>query len=145
MKHFITAGFLAAFLLCAPVHAQTCEDETALYSYQALIVSAYDADTFKAVLTIPQNDPISHYDYFVTKPITFRLLHVDAWEVRGSERAKGLMARDWFRARAVGKVVRMETDAETGKYGRLLATLCDEDGDIAVDMVAAGHAEFVDY
>lgn len=113
-----------------------------LYEYRAVIVSVYDADTVRADIDLgfgiwKRNEPL-------------RLLGLDAPEVRGEERELGLIARDALRERVLGKLVWLRTVKPTtenfpgqdmkDKYGRFLATLWDDQGNVNQWMVDAGFA-----
>ena len=82
------------------------------YWYEAEVLSAYDGDTLRVTIDLGfglrcHNVPI-------------RLLGVDTPEVRGAERARGLVVRDHVRARYVGQRVLLRTHHDQGKYGRYL-------------------------
>lgn len=128
-----------------------------IYVYQAEVVSAYDADTVTVAVDL---------GFSLTFEMRLRLYGIDAWEVRGSERERGLIARDRLRELVADQelIFRSVRDGNrvTGKYGRYLAVLylpnsaictmvvsvsCDEPGftNLNVLLVTEGHAEFVDY
>ena len=81
--------------------------------------AVYDGDTITATVDL---------GFGVSKRITGRLDGIDAPELRGPERADGLVARDWLRealdtASSVRIATRSGSACQTGKYGRWLITL----------------------
>lgn len=115
-----------------------------LYWYEADVVSVYDGDTITARVDLGFN---------VTIELRFRLSRIDAWEVRGTERPLGLLARDRARELIDGKRVVINTMKDrTGKYGRYLADVyfLNEDGEPGFTclndlLVQEGHAEYYEY
>ncbi len=88
----------------------------------------------------------------VTLRHKFRLRGIDAWEVRGKERPKGLVARDWLREQIpAGSTVYLKTHKDkVGKFGRFVTDVYirGDDGawrDLNKELVELGHAEFVNY
>ena len=117
-----------------------------LYVYQAEVISVYDADTITVLVDL---------GFHVSFEMRLRLYGIDAWELRGSEREQGLVARDWLRERILGETIMFRSVRDgsriTGKFGRYLAVLYDREEDapgftnINNLLVTEGHAEFVDY
>lgn len=117
-----------------------------LYTYRARISTEtdrdpiYDADTLR--LDIDLGFGIWKHAEVV------RLARIDAWEVRGSERTRGLAARDFVRDHLPpGTAVLIETIKDArGKYGRYLAEIHLGDGTLLSDvLVEKGHAEYQSY
>jgi micrococcal nuclease len=110
------------------------------YVYQAEVVSVYDADTVTLDVDLGFN---------VTTEQKFRLYGIDAWEMRGGERSKGTIARDWLRGQIPdGSTVYIKTEKDKqGKYGRYLATIHKDigGGSLNVKLVELGHAVFKEY
>ena len=109
------------------------------YLYEARVVGVYDADTMDLCVDLGFNIAVTH---------RVRLYGIDAWEVRGVERRRGRIARDWLREQIpVGSTVRVETiQDKQGKYGRYLAVVYDqcEQGEwrnLNQALVENGHAE----
>lgn len=89
-----------------------------------------------------------------------RLAGIDAWEIKGSERDKGLAAleyaKSWLEVTA-GNVVWLRTEKERGKYGRYVAwiypnrllALDHDDGarhlSLNYQLVQEGHGEYASY
>lgn len=122
-----------------PTDYPSCKTPPPLYVYEAIVRSVYDADTIRADIDLGfeiwrNNQP-------------FRLYGINAPEVRGSERPQGLKSRDWLRERLANdeRVILISIRDKAGKYGRYLAVLCDNEGDVITDMVSAGHARWWDY
>jgi len=129
---------LIALLALSPVSAQQDLDQF-LYWYECHDVRVVDGDTadcgelrlgFNVVLT----------------DIRFRLYGIDAWETRGSEKPKGLLAKQWLVDQIEGKnVIVMSIRDERGKFGRLLGVLWLGNVNLNERLVELGHAEFRDY
>jgi len=87
------------------------------YVYRAKILKIVDGDTVDVLLDLGCHVQIQR---------RLRFLGIDAWEIKGEEREKGLIAKDRLIelcSYAQDNVyVQTEMDA-TGKYGRLLAWL----------------------
>lgn len=103
------------------------------FVYPALIREAYDADTVRADIwqglrTIRENEAL-------------RLAGLDAWEITGAERERGLAARDALRGLILGKWVIVRTfDDKPDKYGRLLAVVWLGQLNVNRWLVEHGHA-----
>lgn len=116
--------------------------EYSLYHYKAKVISIYDGDTIRldidlGLKTWIRNEPI-------------RLARINAPELRGSERAAGIEARDFLRSLIQEKDVVVQTlKDDKGKYGRYLGEiLFEKDGawiNINDLMVQNGHAEYKEY
>lgn len=106
-----------------------------MYEYIAVVKNVHDADSFRADVDLGFGVWISN--------IPFRLLGIQGWEV-GKE--GGRAARDAARAlMPVGGEVLIKTRRDDReKYGRYLATVLCEAGDVATALVAGGHAVWWD-
>lgn len=102
-----------------------------MYEYIAVVRSVYDSDTFRADVDLGFG--------VWTSNVAFRLLGIQGWEL-GS--AKGRAARDAARTlMPVGAEVLIRTRKdEREKYGRMLATVLCEVGDVGEALIAGGHA-----
>jgi micrococcal nuclease len=109
-----------------------------IYVYRAEVERWVDADTVD--LQVDLGFGIEFHD-------RFRLQGIDAWETRGPERPKGLLAKGAVELWApVGSEVTIETDRDRkGKYGRWLATVWTEDENVNERLVREGHAERAEY
>jgi len=86
-----------------------------VYVYKAKVVKIVDGDTLDVLCDIG-------FKTQVFKRI--RLLGIDTWEVRGSEREKGLIAKKFVEEKMAevdyNVIIQTEMD-DVGKYGRVLA------------------------
>lgn len=87
-----------------------------MYEYAAHVVSVYDGDTFRADVDL---------GFRVTyRALDFRLLGLNAPELRGDSAAAGLASRDALRTLMLGQAVILQTKLDKQeKYGRWLATV----------------------
>lgn len=113
------------------------------HQYQAEVVSVYDADTLTLKVDL---------GFHVTVEEKFRLHRINGWEVRGYERQKGVVARDWLRKQIPdGSAVYIKTVKDSkGKYGRYLCDLFVQESDggyrcLNDQLVELGHAKYQDY
>lgn len=111
-----------------------------LYFYRAIVRGVYDADT----ITVDIDLGLGTWK----RGEKIRLMGIDAWELRGSEREQGLIARDWVRERILDKEVIIQSVIDkSGKYGRYLGYIYVPGYPISINeqLVAEGHAEFKVY
>lgn len=112
-----------------------------MYEYKATVVAVYDGDTITADVDLGFKS--------FQRGLKFRLFGIDAPEVRGEERADGVITRDWLRERILGKEVVIHSHKDsTGKYGRWLADvfpLDDQSKSYNQMMVEEGLAEAKTY
>ena len=88
--------------------------------YRALVTRVYDGDTITADIELG-------FGVLLTKQ-KLRLNSVKAPEIRGKNRATGLISRDALREKIDGKYVLLETDGfSKGKYGRWLVDVYFDD------------------
>ncbi|MDP2362967.1 MAG: thermonuclease family protein [Ignavibacteria bacterium] len=88
--------------------------ENVLYNYKAKIVEVYDGDTCTVDIDLGLHIWI--------KGEKIRLVRINAPELKGTERTKGLKSRDHLRNLILDKEVFIETIKDKkGKYGRYLA------------------------
>lgn len=106
------------------------------YVYRSTLLKIVDADTVDVEIDLG-------FDTKVTKRLRFLVL--DAWETRGAERAKGLIAKERITEllNAADRIyVSTLMDAE-GKYGRVLAWVWTEvDGvvsNVNLTLLEEGH------
>ena len=92
-----------------------------MYEYTALVTDVYDGDTITVDLDLGFG--------IVMREQKFRLLGIDAPEVRGPERPEGLESAMWLRDKIVNRRVTLITvknrkgaDSK-GKFGRWLASV----------------------
>lgn len=96
--------------------------EKALYNYKAEIVEVYDGDTCTVDIDLGLHTWI--------KGEKIRLVRINAPEVRGTEKSKGLKSRDYLRSLILNKEVFIETIKDKKeKYGRYLAEIWLKDSE----------------
>ena len=114
------------------------------YRYRARLDRIVDADTLDMTVDL---------GFRTTRKTRFRVAGIDAWEVRGEEREKGLEASrfvaGWAKTADVDGwpfIIDSHRDS-TGKYGRWLADVwrAVDGAHLATDLVARGHAQHVIY
>ena len=94
--------------------------ELTLYHYKAKVTSVYDGDTCTVDIDLGLHTWIAGEK--------IRLNRINAPEVRGSERAKGLKSRDFLRSKIEGNEVFIQTIKDKkGKYGRYLGEIWFEE------------------
>lgn len=115
--------------------------------YPVFVERCYDADTCTVTLDLGVNVLLASQK--------IRLYGIDAFEMRGEEKPKGIVARDWLWAQVKDKSVvvlivqkknrfGMYYDAK-GKYGRWLAILMVGDRNLNEELVTEGHAVEAEY
>ena len=122
-----------------------------MYEYRAQLVRTVDADTLDLDVDL---------GFGIHVNMRVRVARIDAWEVRGEEREKGLMAEDWVNGELDGKALLIRTEKDKkGKYGRYIAEILydkyangyteltgyEELTNLSDDLVKEGHAEYVEY
>lgn len=106
-----------------------------MYHYRAHVLRVYDGDTITVRIDL---------GFSVFTEQRLRLARVNAWEVRGTERPAGLIARDWLRDQILGKTVEVTTE-KTGKYGRWIAEVTHGGGNLSDQIVATQNGKYQDY
>jgi micrococcal nuclease len=87
-----------------------------LYFYKAHVINVYDGDTCRVDIDLGLKTWI--------KNERIRLSRINAPELRGDEREKGLLSRDYLRELVLEKEVTLQTAKDkVGKYGRYLGEL----------------------
>lgn len=85
-----------------------------MYEYRARVTSVYDGDTFRADIDLGFR--------VMCRSLDFRMLGINAPEVRGDTEAAGLASRDALRGLVLGFDVTLRTQLDKQeKYGRWLA------------------------
>jgi len=113
------------------------------YHYKAIVKSVYDGDTCTVDIDLGLKAWICDEK--------IRLYGINAPEIRGDERAKGLQSRDFLRETISGQEVLLQTFKDRkGKYGRYLANIWirDENNnliDVNKLLVDSGHAVYKEY
>lgn len=114
-----------------------------LYVYKAHVVSVYDGDT----CTIDIDLGLSTWIHSEK----IRLHRIDAPELRGAERERGILSRDYLRRLIFDRDIMLETIKDRKeKYGRYLGEIWvlddnDEYYNVNDKMVKDGYAVYFDY
>jgi len=107
------------------------------YRYVALVERVVDGDTVDLLVDL---------GFYIHIRERFRLANIDAWEVRGEERVKGLKAKLFLLNEIEGRHITLISGKDKGKYGRWIATIILEDGtNINTELVRLGHATEEEY
>lgn len=105
-----------------------------MYEYRATVTKVYDGDTITVDFDLGFG--------IVLKKQTILLLGINTPEVRGSERADGIISRDALRQRILGKQVIIKTSKDKkGKYGRWLGEVFVADENINQWLLNEGYAK----
>jgi len=117
--------------------------ELQLFQYKAFVTAVYDGDTCTVDIDLGLHVWI--------KNEKIRLYGINAPELRGNERAKGLLARDFLRSVILNKEITLRTikDARE-KYGRFLGEIWVADAkgksfNVNDELVKKGFAEYKEY
>lgn len=115
-----------------------------MYEYKAIVVSIYDADTIRVDIDLG-------FGVWLKKQY-LRFAHIDAWEIRGEEREKGLAAKYFLEEiMPVGSEILLLSLKDTsgvdkkGKYGRWIGNIWFNEQWINSMLVENGHAEWKEY
>ena len=109
-----------------------------LYFYSAYVTKVYDGDTCTVDIDLGLHTWI--------RGEKIRLARIDAPEIRGEEREKGLLSRDYLRHLILDKNVFIETIKDKkGKFGRYIGEIwvADENGEyfnVSDRMLSEGYA-----
>jgi len=111
------------------------------YWYTAKVHSVYDGDSVRLDIDMGFNQ--------WRMAEKFRLARIDAWELRGEEKGRGIIARQFIsNLLPVGREVTINTIKDNrGKYGRILVDIYDSESMLCVNdmLVEQGHATYKDY
>ena len=87
-----------------------------LYNYKAIVTSVYDGYTCTVDIDLGLHCWV--------RGEKLRLHRINAPELRGKERPKGILSRDFLKSKIDGKEISIETIKDKkGKYGRYLAEI----------------------
>lgn len=106
-----------------------------MYQYKCEVLKVYDWDTFTGKIQLW---------FHVTIVEKIRLSRINAPEVRGKERKKGIESRDYLRELILGKEVMIETEKKW-KYWRYIAEVFVWDKNVNDLLVKNWHALLADY
>jgi micrococcal nuclease len=105
-----------------------------MWEYRAFVRKVYDGDTITVDFDLG-------FDILL-KNQKIRLADINAPEVRGQQRAEGLISRDALRSRIANKWVIIKTKKDKkGKYGRWIGTVILDDENINEWLINEGFAK----
>lgn len=113
-----------------------------LFHYRAKVVDVYDGDTCRMDIDLGLGT-WKHWE-------AVRIHRINAPEMRGADKDKGTLSRDFLRSLILDKEVYLQTIKDSkGKYGRYLGEIWLEQDGVYINvndkMVETGHAEYHDY
>lgn len=104
------------------------------FKYNAVIKEVYDGDTVTIDLDL------GFYIHVFNQK--FRLLYVDAPELRGKSKERGILSRDALRDKILGKNVIIQTYKDSkDKFGRWLCEIFLDGENINQWLINEGHAK----
>ena len=121
-------------------HSQQPQSEHSahLYTYQGKVIKVYDGDTITVNVDLGFNVEL--------KKEKFRLIGINAPEVRGVHKIAGKKSRDWLRDQILGKTIIITTEQDKkGKYGRWLAKIWLNDVCLNDELVKQNLAKYQEY
>ena len=108
------------------------------YIYNAYVTSVYDGDTITCNINCGFGVEL--------KKQKIRLFGLNTPEVRGEEKAEGIISRDKLRERILDKEILLKTKKDKkGKYGRYLGVIYLGDENINDWLVESGLAKKAEY
>lgn len=134
--------YLIFLLLTVTTQAENLTNKD-LYTYKADVIKVYDGDTITVNIDLGFN-VWKHGE-------KLRLARINAPEVRGKERKKGLISRDWLRKKILHKKIIIKTikkkrgKEKKGKYGRYIVELYLNGKNLNDELVRVGLAEYKSY
>ena len=103
------------------------------YIYSAFVTSVYDGDTITVDIDLGFG--------FSFNKMKIRLIGINTPELKGEDKVKGILARDYLRSLILNKEVFIETfKDEKEKYGRYLAIIHLDDVNINEKLISEGYA-----
>ena len=113
------------------------KNEEFQYYYKTRCISVYDGDSVTLDIDLGFNT------WMLNQKI--RLYGINTPEIRGPERAQGLVSAERLRSLIVGKeLVMLSHQDKSGKYGRWLATIYIEGVNVNELLIQEGLAEVYD-
>lgn len=109
-----------------------------IYRYRGVVSSVYDGDTITVDIDLGFHVQM--------KKEKFRLYRINTPEVRGPEKERGYVSRDWLRERILNREIIIVTHKDKkGKYGRWLADVWIDGICVNDELVEKGLAEYKNY
>lgn len=122
-----------------PGHPENWADQD--WKYRPISYRVYDGDTIL--------DLVLDLGFNVRVEIKTRLIGINAPEVRGEEKQRGLHSKNWLvekmKEAQVGQKLFIQSHAEQGKFGRWLITVWSGGVNLNKLMVEEGYARFKEY
>lgn len=117
-----------------------------MYEYKAQVLRVVDADTLDVLVDL---------GFKISQEVRIRLARIDAWEKRGEEREKGILAAEFVSEVFANLgddyiLIRTEKD-KRGSFGRYIADVIIMGADGKTEfslndrLVKEGHAEYREY
>jgi len=114
-----------------------------LYHYKASVLEIYDADTIRVEIDLGFGLKWRGSD---GRGVQIRLFGLDAPEMKGPEREKGIISRDYLRNLILGKEVTLKTVKDSSeKWGRYLGVILLDSLNVNEHLITEGLARRVDY
>ena len=108
-----------------------------LYTYKGLVLEVYDGDTITVEVDLGFNVKFKE---------KFRLLYINAPEMKGGDKSSGTISRDRLRDKILNKEVIIKTSKDKKeKYGRFLAEVFLGEESINNWLIVEGLAQRKDY
>ena len=111
------------------------------YKYENVICEkVVDGDTIDVIIDL---------GFGIKKKERLRLYRINAWEKRGKDKEKGLLAKEYvekilFHTSFDNDIIRIET-FKKGKFGRILANVYVNGKCLNDELVREGHGIYQDY
>jgi len=108
-----------------------------MYSYKCLVERVIDGDSVVGIVDL---------GFGLKQKMTLRLFGINAPEIRGKQKADGLVSKDWLQIQVEAQEVTIQTIKDRrGKYGRILAIIHHKGVEINKQMVDLELAKYVNY
>ena len=135
-------GTLESYLAALGKKLNLISKDAELFHYTAQVQSVYDGDTCRVDIDLGLGIWLRNEK--------LRLMRINAPEMTGPDKARGIPSRDFLRGLIDGREIIIETVKDRrGKYGRYLAEIwIEQDGvwsNVNDALVAAGHAVYQEY
>ena len=102
------------------------------YEYKATLKKVVDADTIDVIVDL---------GFSISTNLRLRLARIDAWEIRGEERVKGLKAKEFVIKNLPEEFTIKTQKDKKGKYGRYIAEIIyNDDINLNDELIKEGHA-----
>lgn len=117
--------------------------ESYLYHYKCKVLDVYDGDTLRVEINLGFGLKWKGSD---GKGVVIRMMGINAPEMRGEDKEKGVISRDKLREKILDKVITLKTIKDSSeKYGRYLGIVLLEDTNVNEWMVSEGFAQKAEY